>query len=57
MTPEAVAKWRFYAENLIERAITLLDEIDGDVDLEDGADFEPYLAGSYSDLEDDPALR
>ena len=57
MTPQAIAKWRFYAESLIERAITILDEIDGDVDLEDGGDYEPYLAGSHSDLEDDPAER
>ena len=57
MTPEAIAKWRFCAESLIERAITILEEIDGDVDLEDGGDHEPYLAGSRSDLEDDPAQR
>ncbi len=43
------------SRELIERAITLLDEIDGDVDLEDGGDYEPYLAGSQSDMEDDPA--
>jgi hypothetical protein len=37
-------RWRFYAESLIEQAITILDAIDGDPDLEDGGDGEPSLA-------------
>jgi hypothetical protein len=40
MTPAAYAKWRFYAEELIAQAIALLDELDGDSDLEAGADLE-----------------
>jgi hypothetical protein len=56
MTPAAVAKWRAYAEDLIAQAITLLDELDGDPDLEEGGDLEPYLAGAGSDLEADDAL-
>lgn len=46
-TPEVHAKWRFYAESLIEQAITLLDEIDGDPDLENGGNCEPSLAGAH----------
>ncbi len=57
MTPAAIAKWRAYAEALIEQAIALLDELDGDPDLEEGGDLEPDLAGSGSDLEEDPAER
>jgi len=41
MTPAAVRKWRAYAEDLIAQAIALLDELDGDPDLEEGADLEP----------------
>lgn len=44
MTPAQVRKWRFYAESLIQQAIDILDEIDGDADLEDGGDGEPSLA-------------
>ena len=44
MTREQYRKWRFYAESLIEQAITILDTIDGDADLEDGGDGEPSLA-------------
>jgi hypothetical protein len=33
-----VAKWRAYAEDLIAQAITLLDELDDDVDLGLGSD-------------------
>ncbi len=39
-------KWRFYAESLIEQAISILDAIDRDADLEDGGDGEPSLASS-----------
>ena len=49
MTPAAVRKWRAYAEDLIERAITILDELDGDPDL------EPSLADTTTDLEQDDA--
>ena len=49
MTPAAVRKWRAYAEDLIERAITILDELDGD------PDFEPSLADTTTDLEMDDA--
>ena len=35
-TPAQSRKWRFYAESVIERAISILDAIDGDADLEDG---------------------
>jgi hypothetical protein len=55
MTPAAVAKWRAYAEDPIAQAITLLDELDGDPDLEENGDLEPDLAGSHSDLEEDSA--
>jgi hypothetical protein len=44
MTPAQHRKWRFYAEALIQEAINILDEIDGDADLEDGGDGEPSLA-------------
>ncbi len=33
-----------HAEARIEQAITILDTIDGDADLEDGGDGEPSLA-------------
>jgi hypothetical protein len=44
MTREQYFRWRFYAESLIEQAITILDTLDGEADLEDGADTEPSLA-------------
>jgi hypothetical protein len=44
MTPAELRRWRFYAEALIEQAITILDTLDGDADLEDGGDGEPSLA-------------
>ncbi len=44
MSPAEYRRWRFYAESLIEQAITILDAIDGDADLEDGRDGEPSLA-------------
>jgi hypothetical protein len=44
MTREQYLKWRFYAESLIDQAITILDALDGDADLEDGGDGEPSLA-------------
>lgn len=44
MTPAEVRRWRFYAESLIQQAIDILDEIDGDADLEDSGDNEPSLA-------------
>jgi hypothetical protein len=44
MTREQYRRWRFYAESLIEQAITILDPIDRDEDLEDGGDGEPSLA-------------
>jgi len=44
MSPTQYRKWRFYAESLIDQAITILDAIDGDPDLEDGGDGEPSLA-------------
>ena len=49
MTPAAVAKWRAHAEDLIAQAVAFLDELDGDPDLEDGADLEP-------DGHDEPAV-
>jgi hypothetical protein len=45
MTVAARAAWRVQAEALIEWAIAVLDEVDGDADLEDGRDFDPYLEG------------
>jgi hypothetical protein len=44
MTRSEYRRWRFYAESLIEQAISILDTIDGDADLEDGGDGEPSLA-------------
>ncbi len=44
MTRAEYRRWRFYAEALIEQAIQILNEIDGDADLEDGGDVEPSLA-------------
>jgi hypothetical protein len=44
MTPAQYRRWRFYAESLIEQAITIVDALDGDADLEDGGDGEPSLA-------------
>ncbi len=44
MSPAEYRRWRFYAKSLIEQAITILDAIDGDADLEDGGDGEPSLA-------------
>ncbi|WP_154661084.1 hypothetical protein [Microvirga lotononidis] len=41
MTPAQYRKWRFYAESLIQRAIDMLDALDGCPDLEDGGDLEP----------------
>ncbi len=44
MSPAEYRRWSFYAESLIERAITILDTIDGDADLEDEGEGEPSLA-------------
>ncbi len=44
MTRAEYRRWRFYAESLIEQAITILDTLDGDADLEDGGEGEPSLA-------------
>ncbi len=44
MTPVEYRRWRFYAESLIEQAISILDALDRDADLEDGGDGEPSLA-------------
>jgi hypothetical protein len=45
-------------EAAIERLLALLDQIDGDIDLEDDErepePLEPYLADAGSDLEFDP---
>lgn len=41
-------------ERWIEYLIDCLDHIDPDPDLEENGDYEPYLAGSGSDLELDP---
>jgi hypothetical protein len=42
-------------EDAIERLIALLDALDGDPELEDGADHEPYLAG-FTGSDDDIEL-
>ena len=44
MTPAEYRRWRCYAEALIEQAISILDTLDEDADLEDGGDGEPSLA-------------
>jgi hypothetical protein len=44
VTPAQSRQWRFYADSLIDQAITILNEIDGDADLEAGRDGEPSLA-------------
>jgi hypothetical protein len=44
MTPAQHRCRRSYAESLIEQAITILEGLDGDEDLEDGGDCEPSLA-------------
>ncbi len=44
MSPAEYRRWRFYAEALIEQAISILDTLDEDADLEDGGDGEPSLA-------------
>lgn len=44
MMPAQIRKWQFYADSLIQQVIDILDETDGDADLEDGGDGEPSLA-------------
>ena len=44
MTRAEYHKGRFYAESLIEQAISVLDTIDGEADLDDSGDGEPSLA-------------
>ena len=44
MSPAQYRRWRFHAESLIEQAITILDTLDGDADIEDAGDGEPSLA-------------
>lgn len=44
MTPAQDRRWRFYAESPIEKAISILDAIDGDPDFEDGGVGGPSLA-------------
>ena len=55
--PSVAALRREYLDAWIKHAITLLDQLDGDPDLEDGGDIEPNLAEAHSDLEDDPVER
>lgn len=61
MTATAITSFRRQMlERWIEDAIALLDQMDGDTDLEPDADaepdpLEPYLAGAASDLEHDGA--
>lgn len=43
--------------DLIEQAISILDEIDGDPDLEQGGGSERHLARAECDLKEDPAER
>ncbi len=50
MTSAEYRRWRFYAESLIEQAISILDTLDGDADFEDGGDTEP-------DGHDEPAIN
>ncbi len=44
MTRAEYRRWRASVEHVIQQAIDLLDQLDGDPDLEDGADDEPSLA-------------
>jgi hypothetical protein len=46
MDPAQYRRWRFLAESLIEQAIDILNELDADADLEDGADDEPTLGSA-----------
>ena len=43
---------RLRIETTIENLVALLDEVDGEADLEDGADGEPYLAGTAGTTDD-----
>ncbi len=56
MSPAEYRRWRFYAEALIEQAISILDTLDGDADLEDGGDGEPSLAVSCRRGKPDPLV-
>ena len=47
---------RVRMEAAIETLLALLDEMDGNPDLEDGADSEPYLAGPQGCGGDDREL-
>lgn len=61
MTAAVITSYRrVMLERWIEQAIALLDQMDGDPDLEPDADaepepLEPYLAGAAGDLEHDDA--
>ena len=44
MTPAQCWRWRFYADSLIEQAISILDALDGEADLEDSGDRKVSLA-------------
>jgi hypothetical protein len=48
MTLARLRRRRKRLEDAIEKAIALLDEIDGDADIEDGADDEPSLGWTGS---------
>jgi hypothetical protein len=53
MNPAQYQRRRFLAESQLEHAIDILNELDADADLEDGADDEPTLgsaAGGDSQL-------
>lgn len=56
----ALASVRKLIEEMVELCLLVLDEMDGDPDLEDGADAEPSVGGArriagvwYDDLEED----
>jgi hypothetical protein len=44
MPPAEYRRWRIYAGSRIEQAISILEEIDGDPDLEDSGHGSPSLA-------------
>ncbi len=50
--PVDVSLRRRQIEAVIEHLISLLDTLDGEVDMEEGGDLEPYLADTAHDRED-----
>lgn len=55
--PDTLRRLRAEAEAAIEQLLTILDDIDGDVDLEDGGDLEPACEDEGAQCDDEGVIE